>query len=207
MATEEITISELELASEVLPDMTIPVDTATETRATTLGAIKEWIDVDGAILTALPIGVVLPFAANTAPTGFLLCNGAKVSRTTYADLFAVIGTTYGTGDGSTTFALPNLIDKFIQGSGTAGTVKAAGLPNITGEAGYGSASTNGFYSGTSGYASGAFKIGGSASSKASGGGDNNARRLGFDASGSNSIYGNSSTVQPPALTMRYYIKY
>ena len=56
----------------------------------------------------LPTGVVLPYAGSSTPSGWLLCNGAAVSRTTYATLFAVIGTTYGVGDGSTTFNLPDL---------------------------------------------------------------------------------------------------
>lgn len=55
-----------------------------------------------------PTGVVLPFAGSTAPSGWLLCNGATISRTTYATLFGVIGTTYGSGDGSTTFLVPDL---------------------------------------------------------------------------------------------------
>ena len=53
-------------------------------------------------------GSVIAWAANSTPNGYLLCNGAAVSRTPYAALFAAIGTTYGTGDGSTTFNLPNL---------------------------------------------------------------------------------------------------
>lgn len=55
-----------------------------------------------------PTGSISMFAGSSAPTGYLLCDGSAVSRTTYADLFTVIGTTYGTGDGSTTFNLPNL---------------------------------------------------------------------------------------------------
>lgn len=55
-----------------------------------------------------PSGAILQYAASTAPTGWLLCDGTAVSRVDYADLFAVIGTTYGTGNGSTTFNLPNL---------------------------------------------------------------------------------------------------
>lgn len=56
----------------------------------------------------MPVGAVIEYAmSNTAPTGFLVCDGSAVSRTRYADLFAVIGTTYGVGDGSTTFNLPN----------------------------------------------------------------------------------------------------
>lgn len=56
----------------------------------------------------LPSGALMPFAGSAAPTGWLLCAGQAVSRSTYADLFAAIGTTYGTGDGSTTFNLPDL---------------------------------------------------------------------------------------------------
>lgn len=55
-----------------------------------------------------PTGVVLPFAGSTAPSGWLLCDGSTISRTTYAALFGVIGTTYGSGDGSTTFVVPDL---------------------------------------------------------------------------------------------------
>lgn len=64
------------------------------------------------------IGQVTAFAGSTAPEGWLMCNGNAVSRTTYAKLFAVIGTTYGTGDGSTTFNLPNLKGRFPLGVGS-----------------------------------------------------------------------------------------
>jgi len=63
----------------------------------------------------VPTGAVFYFAANTAPTGFLKANGAAVSRTTYAALFAITGTTYGSGDGSTTFNVPDLRGEFIRG--------------------------------------------------------------------------------------------
>lgn len=56
----------------------------------------------------LPVAATIPYAGASAPTGWLLCDGAAVSRTTYADLFAAISTTYGAGDGSTTFNVPNL---------------------------------------------------------------------------------------------------
>jgi phage-related tail fiber protein len=62
-----------------------------------------------------PAGTVIFYAANTAPTGFLKANGANVSRTTYATLFTAIGTTFGVGDGSTTFGLPDLRGEFIRG--------------------------------------------------------------------------------------------
>ncbi len=63
----------------------------------------------------IPAGSVFYFAANTAPAGYLKANGAAVSRTTYAALFAVTGTTFGVGDGSTTFNLPDLRGEFIRG--------------------------------------------------------------------------------------------
>lgn len=58
-----------------------------------------------------PVGAILQFAGSLAPSGWLLCNGVAVSRTTYAGLFAVLSTTYGIGDGSTTFNLPNLLGR------------------------------------------------------------------------------------------------
>lgn len=60
-------------------------------------------------------GVVEMFAGATAPTGYLICDGAAISRTTYAALFAIIGTTYGAGNGSTTFNIPNLKGKVAVG--------------------------------------------------------------------------------------------
>ncbi len=63
---------------------------------------------DSYIPNIAPTGMVSPFAGSEAPTDWLMCDGADVSRTTYARLFEVIGTTYGEGDGSTTFVLPNL---------------------------------------------------------------------------------------------------
>lgn len=56
---------------------------------------------------SVPVGTVLEFAASTPPSGYLLCNGSAVSRTTYAALFSLISTTFGAGDGSTTFNLPD----------------------------------------------------------------------------------------------------
>jgi microcystin-dependent protein len=59
----------------------------------------------------LKVGTILPFSGSTLPTGYLFCDGSAISRTTYAGLFDVIGTTFGAGDGSTTFNLPNLKGK------------------------------------------------------------------------------------------------
>lgn len=154
----------------------------------------------------LPVGTIQMFAGNTIPAGWLLCDGSAVSRTNYAKLFAAIGTTYGAGDGSTTFALPNLIDRVVQGAAVAGTYKAAGLPNITGTYNEGIQTHASAFDGSRriGAFSGITQFGKYASNS------NITRisvKLDFDASHSNPIYGNSATVQPPALTMLPIIKY
>ncbi len=67
---------------------------------------------------AVPSGTILPFGGSSAPSGYLLCNGAAVSRTTFANLFSVISTTYGVGDGVTTFNVPNAQGVFLRGAGS-----------------------------------------------------------------------------------------
>jgi hypothetical protein len=165
-----------------------------DTQAVNLGQLN-------ALLTPLsPTGTVIWFAGSTAPEGYLLCNGSAVSRTTYADLFAVIGTTYGAGDGSTTFNLPQLSDgRFIRGESLAGNVYTAGLPNITGGPIHISAY------GPGDITSGALitKTTGSSHNDSGGTGVD----ISFDASKSNAHYGRSSTVMPQSLSMQYYIKY
>lgn len=68
------------------------------------------------INTALPTGTILMFSSNSQPDGYLICDGSAVQRTVYTDLFNVIGTAYGDGDGSTTFNLPNLVQSFPRGN-------------------------------------------------------------------------------------------
>ena len=95
-------------------------------------------DFSGANLTGIEgtaTGTILPWSTASVPSGFLECAGAAVSRSTYADLFGVISTTYGAGDGSTTFNLPNLSDnvaigkspgKALASTGGANTVTSTG---------------------------------------------------------------------------------
>lgn len=152
-------------------------------------------------------GMIFAFAGNTLPGGYLSCDGSQVSRTTYKKLFDVIGTTYGAGDGSTTFTLPNLIDRFLEGSSAAGQYRDAGLPNITG-----SFDIRGWKNGTMVHnntgAMGYTATVGDAANTAEGAATMRQEdRIKFDASRSNNIYGNATTVQPPAVTMRYIIKY
>lgn len=79
-----------------------------------------------------PSGMISPFAMAAAPTGWLVCNGSAVSRTTYADLFAVIGTTWGAGNGSSTFTLPDLRGAFLRGTGSHGTSNMANGSDFAG---------------------------------------------------------------------------
>lgn len=167
------------------------------------------VDLSGATVISsdnVPVGSIIWSANATVPAGYLLCNGASVGRDTYPELFAAIGTTYGEGDGSTTFNLPDLIGRFIEGSSTAGTVKAAGLPNVTGHVDnlrgdYAANRTTGVGALT------AVSVSTVHAFTAGGGQAATDARLSIDASISSSIYGNSTTVQPPAVTALPCIKY
>ena len=177
-----------------------------------IGLVEHSVVVPEDIPSPVPVGTIFPYASNslTLPAGFLLCDGSAVSRTMFPDLFAVIGTLYGAGDGSTTFNLPNLLNRFIEGANSAGTDISAGLPNIYGE-------FNSYVDVTDSV------IGKTYPYKDAIGVKNNwitryntcvdstrslwqADHVYINASRSSSVYGNSSTVQPPALTMRYIIK-
>lgn len=79
-----------------------------------------------------PSGVISAFGGTSAPTGWLLCYGQAVSRTTYAALFAVLGTTYGSGDGSTTFNVPDLRGRTVAGQDDMGGSSANRLTNQSG---------------------------------------------------------------------------
>jgi microcystin-dependent protein len=78
-------------------------------------AAARFLSAAGTFVAAVPVGSVTMYAANTAPTGWLECSGAAVSRTTYAGLFTAIGTVFGVGDGSTTFNLPDMRGEFARG--------------------------------------------------------------------------------------------
>lgn len=80
----------------------------------------------------VPAGAVSPYAGSSEPTGWVLCYGQAISRTTYAALFAAIGTTYGVGDGSTTFNVPDLRGRVVAGQDDMGGTSADRLTNQTG---------------------------------------------------------------------------
>ena len=103
-------------SSPIVADLTGTAATVVDSAITTAKIV------DGAVTTqkladgvATPAGQVALYASSTAPTGWLKADGAAISRTTYAALFTAIGTTFGAGDGSTTFNLPDLRGEFIRG--------------------------------------------------------------------------------------------
>lgn len=149
-----------------------------------------------------PVGTLISYAGTSIPKGWLLCNGSAVSRTTYSRLFSIIGTKYGTGNGSSTFNLPNCNGRVLQGtttSGSVGTYLSAGLPNIIG-------TFDGNTDDGQSKKTGAFYNTGIWFWGANGDG-NDSGVIGFNASLSNPIYGASTTVQPPALQTYILIKY
>lgn len=158
----------------------------------------------------VPLGSIIPYAANadTPPYSFLFCEGQAISRTMYPDLFDLIGTTYGEGDGSTTFNLPNMLSRYPQGDTTAGTVKAAGLPNIEGNfaiRAWGAQTTGSSVSNVTG-AFEATRDGTASNIAANNSVEGYYSQISLDASRSSAIYGNSDTVTPPTLTVRWIIK-
>lgn len=152
----------------------------------------------------LPVGSITWYSGASIPDGYLICNGSAVSRTAFPDLFNAIGTAYGIGDGTTTFNLPNLINRYARGGETAGALVEAGLPNITG-----TLFTNDTYEffsppTESGAITKTMKTGQKAFSRS--GTVESASTVGFDASQSNPIYGASDTVTPPSVTLVPIIK-
>lgn len=167
--------------------------------------------VGAAINIAIPVGTVLWSANPAVPSGYLPCNGAAVGRATYPELFAAIGTTYGSGDGSTTFNLPNLMGKVPWGSSSqVGTEMEAGLPNIIGGAAVpDSNGINQWNTISSRWGAIDTELRNVSLYFTTIGGNNQYTVAGFniDASRSSSIYGKSSTVQPPALCLLPCIRY
>ena len=135
--------------------------------------------------------------------GGLLCHGAAISRMTYNRLFTKIGIKFGEGDGKTTFNLPDFRNRTFWGAGdNLGAVIEAGLPGIDGTFGEGYLDENNMP------ATGAFGRKSGRTIRISGvDASNNVGTYTFDASKSSGKYGNSDTVQPPAIAVNVFIKY
>ena len=153
--------------------------------------------------SGVPVGTIIPFAGNSVPQGYLLCDGSAISRTTYASLFAVIGTIYGAGDGSTTFNLPNCnyYNPYHDPNVALGHYHSGYVPNITG---YISLHTRTKVNGT---ATGAFYIDSIGTHYSGDYREGSQGNLGFDASRASDAYWNSRTVLAAGVNMNWIIKY
>ena len=146
----------------------------------------------------MPAGTIVSYAGASVPSGWLLCNGANVSRTTYANLFRAIGTKWGAGDGSTTFALPDSDGRVLQGAtdvSKVGKYLEAGLPNITGTAS----------KVLQLHCDGAFYLSGNVAYDGQNG-SNGYMDLKFNAARISGVYSRSATVQPLACQILIIIK-
>ncbi len=204
------------------------------------GNAGEFLQTDGSgvlsfsVVTGVPSGAVFCMAIDVIPSGYLECNGQTVSRTTYSALFAVIGVTYGSGNGSSTFEVPDLRGEFIRGSDrgkgtdssrTTGTAQAAAFgqhlhavdlttsnKSLTGALSVAS-STMAQNPGT---ASGIFtKTGNQSATPGGGSGSGQASNLAIDASHDHTVTGNtdnqgstsnSNETRPRNIAMMYIIK-
>lgn len=163
--------------------------------------------ITGAIPSGVPIGAIMPYTGEGIPNGFLDCNGAEVSRSTYAALFAVVGTIYGEGDGYSTFTLPNLNGRFMEGGAEAGEYKEAGLPNIKGEVDTTYAMVNRSDQQGIGIFEGSKTTGGATTSAPTFTNTYSRGVLKFDASQASGVYKDDvTTVQPASLVVRFVIK-
>ena len=174
----------------------VVVPTPPDADASTKAATTAWVLAHS---SAEQVGDLIASLA-TSRAGCLLMNGAAVSRTTYANLFALIGTVFGAGNGSTTFNLPDARGRTMQGAnGNLMALLAAGLPNITGRVNIGA---------LAGGSSGAlYNVTTNAVERRTTDTSSNSGSVNIDASRSSSIYGASNTVQPPAIAVNYFIKY
>ena len=177
----------------------------------------------GADLTGIegiPTATIVPWSAASVPTGFLECNGALVSRTTYSALFAIVGTTYGAGDGSSTFALPDLQDNVAVGkSGTKALASTGGANTVASTGNVGGSTANATlstaqlasHSHPGGYSSGNTRLdsgnpfpnqplGNPASTGSTGSGTGHQHNM------SATFSGDATSVLQPYLTLIYIIK-
>ncbi len=146
------------------------------------------------------IGGLIITLSSTLEDNEIWLEGATVSRTTYAQLFAIYGTTYGAGDGSTTFVLPDCRGRTFWGADSFGYIEA-GLPNITGK-------VSRFFVLNNQPSDGALYGTGLGTSPVGGTGNASFTQIDFDASKSNSIYSNEvKTVQTPSIKVRVKTRY
>ena len=170
-------------------------------------------DFDGANISGLvgiSTGSVIPWSDGSVPSGFLECNGAAVSRTTYAALFAIIGTTYGSGNGSTTFTLPDVQDKIVMGRSPTKALASTGGANTVSSGGNSSGSGGNTSISTPTMASHNHPVGNSQGGGTIRAQNSNSSSAGSGGSHNHSITstftGSANSVLQPYLTVIYIIK-
>jgi microcystin-dependent protein len=175
-------------------------------------------DFNGANLTdieGIPTATIIPWSSASVPTGFLECNGAAVSRSTYSALFAIISTTYGTGDGSSTFNLPNLSDNVIVSKSNNKNLGSTGGANTVAATGNVGGSTSNHSVSTSELASHSHNQGSGGGANIIQGGLPKPRGTTTGSTGSGSAHshnmsanftGDATSVLQPYLTVLYIIK-
>ena len=177
-------------------------------------------DFDGANLTGIegiPTATIVPWSSSSVPSGFLECNGAAVSRSTYSALFAIISTTYGAGDGASTFNLPDMQDNVAMGkSGTKALASTGGANTVAASGTVGGTTAN--HTLTVAELASHSHTGGAAINSASFTGNNNSTgatntNTGSAGSGtghqhnmSATFTGSATSVVQPYLTIIYIIK-
>jgi len=180
-------------------------------------------DFSGSNLTGIegiPTATIVPWSSASVPTGFLECNGAAVSRSTYSALFAIVGTTYGAGDGSSTFNLPDLQDNVAIGkSGTKALASTGGANAVQSTGNVGGSTANAtlteaqlashdhggipspFSNGPNGFSGNPFAfISGTQNSSNAGSGTGHSHNM------SATFTGDSTSVVQPYITLLYIIK-
>jgi len=176
-------------------------------------------DFSGANLTGIegiPTATIVPWSSASVPTGFLECNGQAVSRSTYSALFAIVASTYGGGDGSSTFNVPNLSDKVAVGkSNNKALASAAGAETVTSTGNVGGTTANASLS-TAQLASHSHSGAGAGSGTGAGGPTRtiaSGNNTGSTGSGSGhqhnmsaNFSGDATSVLQPYLTIIYIIK-
>jgi hypothetical protein len=165
------------------------------------GGLPAWTTNSSA---GVPTGSLLPFAGSSAPTGFLLCDGSAVSRTTYSALFAALSTTYGVGDGSTTFNLPNTQGVFLRGAGsqTISSISYSGTRGTT----QGDQMQGHVYGTPSGDSLAGFHSGGGYGFSNTGGLLNGQSLTGPQTDGSNGTPRTGTETRPANISVNYIIK-
>jgi len=179
-------------------------------------------DFDGANLTGIegiPTATIVPWSSASVPSGFLECNGAAVSRSTYSALFAIVGTTYGAGDGASTFNVPDLQDNVAVGkSGTKNLGSTGGANTVAASGTVGGSTANATlstaqlasHSHTSGGGMGGFMgvqpSGGFTQGSNSGNTGSTGSGTGHDHNLSATFTGSATSVVQPYLAVIYIIK-